>query len=115
MFPTGYLNENPDFAADFKTRYMTAPISGKNVRRQMLASMKFSSYSKLPEINLPTLVVTGSEDILIPPENSRILAARIPGAKLIEYPDAGHCFMSPKREEFLKDMTAFLNSQLETI
>jgi pimeloyl-ACP methyl ester carboxylesterase len=110
MFPAEFLNANPDFAADFKTRYMTAPISSNNVRRQMIASMKFSAYHKLPEIKLPALIVTGSEDILIPPANSHILAERIPGAKLIKYPGAGHCFMSPAREEFLKDMIAFLNS-----
>lgn len=47
-------------------------------------------WERLPEIRCPTLVMTGTRDIVIPPENSRILAARIPGSRLIEFPGAGH-------------------------
>jgi pimeloyl-ACP methyl ester carboxylesterase len=48
------------------------------------------SFDRLPAISRPALVVTGSDDVVIPPENSRILAGRIPGARLIEMPGAGH-------------------------
>jgi len=47
----------------------------------------------LPEIDCPTLVVVGSEDAISPPEEMRRIAGAIPGARLVEVPDAGH--MSP--------------------
>lgn len=40
--------------------------------------------------DLPTLVMTGTEDRLVPPDAARRLAAAIPGAELIEVEGAGH-------------------------
>lgn len=108
MFPWEFLADNPGYAESFRKRYMAAPVTPHNTRRQFVASMKTAMYSMLPEIKAPALVVTGAEDILIPPRNSHIIAERIPGARLIEYSGAGHCFMSPARERFLRDLFAFL-------
>jgi pimeloyl-ACP methyl ester carboxylesterase len=109
MFPDEFIQANPAFSENFRERYMATPVSSHNARRQLVASMKLGTYPDLPGIKSSTLVVTGAEDILIPPQNSRILAERIPHAELIEYEGAGHCFMSPKREEFLKDIFEFLD------
>jgi pimeloyl-ACP methyl ester carboxylesterase len=48
------------------------------------------SYDRLPQIRSETLVMTGEDDVVIPPVNSRTLASRIPGARLVEFPGAGH-------------------------
>lgn len=110
MFPWQFLADNPGYAEDFRRRFMAAPVTPHNARRQLVASMKLGTYSMLPEIKVPALVVTGRDDILIPPRNSHILAERIPGARLIEYSGAGHCFMSPAREQFTRDIMEFLES-----
>jgi len=48
-------------------------------------------YSELlAEIHVPTLVIGGRDDRLVPPEQTRRLARRIPGAQLTVIPDAGH-------------------------
>ena len=44
----------------------------------------------LADIAVPTLVVAGAQDALIPPDVQRALAAAIPGARLALLPDAGH-------------------------
>ncbi len=44
----------------------------------------------LPEISLPTLVLCGSEDGISPPVEMKSFAEKIPGAKFIEIPNAGH-------------------------
>jgi len=44
------------------------------------------------EIRAPTLVMAGDSDILIPPENGRILAEKIPGAEFRTIEGAGHLF-----------------------
>jgi len=41
---------------------------------------------------VPTLVIAGDSDRLIPPENSKIIASRIPGAELVMVKNAGHAF-----------------------
>ena len=46
--------------------------------------------STLASIDLPTLVIAGQEDPLIPLEESRQMANAIPGAQLTVIPEAGH-------------------------
>jgi pimeloyl-ACP methyl ester carboxylesterase len=46
--------------------------------------------ARLKEIDLPTLVLHGGDDLLLPVANGRILARDIPGARYREFPDAGH-------------------------
>jgi pimeloyl-ACP methyl ester carboxylesterase len=42
---------------------------------------------------IPTLVIVGSHDRLLPPSHSRALAAAIPDSRLLELKGAGHCTM----------------------
>jgi pimeloyl-ACP methyl ester carboxylesterase len=44
----------------------------------------------LPAIRVPTLLLRGSEDTIVPSEVSRYMADRIPGAELVELPGVGH-------------------------
>lgn len=44
----------------------------------------------LVTIDVPTLVIVGSEDALTPPSEARAMRAAIPGSRLVEIPGAGH-------------------------
>ena len=44
----------------------------------------------LRDIRLPTLIVQGSNDVIIPTINSYVLQQKLPNAQLILYPDANH-------------------------
>lgn len=48
------------------------------------------STDHLGSIRCPTLVVSGGLDPAYPPELVHVLVAGIPGARHVEYPDAGH-------------------------
>jgi proline iminopeptidase len=65
---------------------------------------------RLPEIAVPTLVVVGGEDWVCPPVASRILAAAVPSARLVEIADAGHFPFSEEPAEFARAVTTFLGS-----
>jgi pimeloyl-ACP methyl ester carboxylesterase len=108
MFPAEWLEANKDHFDDFRERYLRAPCTPHNTVRQFMGTTKLDTYDRLPSIAAPTLVMCGAEDVLIPPVNSRTIAGRIPGAKLIEYPGSGHAFQSQLREEFVRDLTDFL-------
>ncbi|HKV54297.1 MAG TPA: alpha/beta fold hydrolase [Candidatus Binataceae bacterium] len=79
-------------------------------KRHLDATYGLKTYDRLPQIKVPTLVVTGAKDVLIPARNSEILAERIPGAKLHIIPDAGHAFFNEARVEFLKVFVPFAQS-----
>lgn len=57
----------------------------------MLSSAgQHSADDLLPQIDVPVLVVAGGRDGFTPPERSRAMAAAIPGAELLEIPNASH-------------------------
>lgn len=59
--------------------------------RQAEAFTRWSgSYERLPGVRCPVLVITGTEDVIIPGRNALLLAERIPGARCLQVPGAGH-------------------------
>jgi len=49
---------------------------------------------RLRNLHVPTLVATGTEDIVIPACNSLALVNAIPGAWLAQFSGGGHAFMA---------------------
>lgn len=64
----------------------------------------------LSRIQIPTLIVNGDNDIMVPTVNSAELADRIPNSQLILYPDAGHGGIFQYHTDFVTRATAFLNA-----
>ncbi len=62
----------------------------------------------LQTIRHPVLVANGDHDIMVPSENSTDMAQRIPDARLIVYPDAGHGGIFQYHDDFLKEAKVFL-------
>jgi pimeloyl-ACP methyl ester carboxylesterase len=58
------------------------------------------SFSRLGEIHSPVLVITGSDDLIVPPVNSRIISERIAGSELIVIPGAGNGLMYQEPDRF---------------
>jgi pimeloyl-ACP methyl ester carboxylesterase len=50
--------------------------------------------NRLREIRAPTLIATGTADIVIPPSNALKLVNAIPGAWLTQFNGGGHAFMA---------------------
>jgi len=74
---------------------------------QLGAVMQHDTFDRLPEITNKTLVLTGKEDTLVDPGNSRLIADRIPGAQLIEFEDTGHVFFTEKADEVNRTLVDF--------
>jgi len=69
---------------------------------------QFDLMGRLGEINLPTLVVGSSEDLLTPPKYSEYLAASIPGAQLVLLDGAGHMMALERPDQLVKAISRFL-------
>jgi pimeloyl-ACP methyl ester carboxylesterase len=67
-----------------------------------------SNLRQLRELTMPVLVITGAEDVVTPPANSRILARAIPGATLALVPGAGHSFLFQRPRAIGDRLTSFL-------
>ena len=75
---------------------------------QAAAGMSFDAFDRLGEIRAPTLVVTGTADIVVDPRNSQLLAERIPDARLELVEGTGHLFFWEEPERFLRVVSEFL-------
>jgi pimeloyl-ACP methyl ester carboxylesterase len=82
------------------------PVPTSLVVRQILAAVGHSAERRLGEITVPTLVLTGDQDRLVPRDNSVHLARRIRGARLVELP-AGHCFPLERTDDVVRELFLF--------
>lgn len=69
----------------------------------------WNSYRRLPRLKVPTLVVHGEDDRLIPPVNGRVVAQRIPGSRFELIPKAGHILVTDQTKACVELMLEFLN------
>ncbi len=69
----------------------------------------------LAEIHQPTLVVHGSNDLIIPTVNGFTLQQRLPNAQLIVYPDSSHAPMYQYPELFLAHANLFLDADFKAL
>jgi pimeloyl-ACP methyl ester carboxylesterase len=74
---------------------------------QLGAVMQHDTFDRLAQITHPTLVLTGTEDTLVDPDNSRVIAKQIPGACLLEFEETGHVFFTEKADEVNRALIDF--------
>jgi pimeloyl-ACP methyl ester carboxylesterase len=80
-------------------------------RRTFASVMAFGDTADLARITAPTLLVWGSHDGLFDRAEQDRLVTAIPNARLIVYPDAGHCPNWERPERLVTDMVAFLEER----
>jgi pimeloyl-ACP methyl ester carboxylesterase len=66
---------------------------------QAQAAFVHDTSTRLPTVTAPTLVLHGTTDQVIPYLNASLIAAAIPGAKLITFDDVGHLFWLERHDE----------------
>src|SRR5512141_1835413 len=96
-----------DFDAFSKWIVNGERVSPKVLLQQMTAVTRHDAMKRLGDLSMPTLVLTGDRDRLIPAENSRRLAGAIPGARLVLLPGAGHCFPLERFEDTSRELRQF--------
>jgi len=92
----------------FKQGLLTTP---QEVSYQdLVACDEFDVMNDVKEIGVPTLIISGDQDILAPVKYGKYLANQIEGAKLHIIKKAGHYMMQEKPEEFNRVLLNFLES-----
>jgi 3-oxoadipate enol-lactonase len=92
------VNISPGYGADqsaYGTFYEMAtalPTPVPVIMLQAQAVQSHDTLSRLGEIQVPTLVIHGTVDEMLPYSNAVLIAARIPGAWLVTLEDVGHMF-----------------------
>src|SRR5215471_12217229 len=78
---------------------------------QLQGILAWEAYSRLGNIAAPTLVIHGESDRLVPAGNGKLIAERIPGAKLVMIPHASHLFLTDQTDAAHRFLLQFLEEQ----
>lgn len=110
LFSEAFVSGHPDFIEAFveiSMRYYQPPDA---FFRQFDACLRHDTVDRLGRICSPTLIMTGDDDPLVPPENSMILKELIPHARLELFPGCRHCFFMEQADLFNEKAVAFLKA-----
>lgn len=110
MASPGWRERDPDAFARLLATDLEAPPRRFAVARQQESIANWSSYDQLGQIGCPTLVLCGEDDGMVPPENSRQLAERIPNARLALIPQCGHLPMLEKPDDVARLVMDFVDA-----
>ena len=104
----GFAESHPEAIDEFVEIALHNPMRRDAYLRQLEACRAHDVADRLGEIDAPTLVLHGDVDPLVRIENGRLLAERIPGARLIVYENVGHIPEVECADDFNRDLAAFL-------
>ncbi len=106
----GYAASHPEAMDRIAETARYRPQSPEAYMRQLQACLGHNMSDRLGVIRVPTLVVHGELDPLVPVENGKYLAEHIAGARLILYPNTGHIAIIERADDYNRDVLAFLAS-----
>ena len=112
MFTPQFFEIGGD-AIDQLVRSLQAPgapamMGAEELLGQLGALEKHDVLADLPKIDVPTLVVSGKMDIMVPAIAGREIAGAIPGAEYVEF-ETGHGLMIEEMDTFNKTIRDFLD------
>ena len=108
LFPPAWLQSHSERIKEIFYRPMgNIPIETMGKQSMAIGTWK-GCCDLLAKITNPTLVIAGNEDLLVPPQNARYLAEKIPDARLILYENTGHGLMFQDPERFGNQVIGFL-------
>lgn len=110
---TGIGLPNPSIEGDERyrdwfVRYVRAAAGPGLLRRVMAANADLDLRPVLDHVTAPTLVIQRLDETWVPIENSRYLAAHIPGAHLVELPGVDHWPWLGDSDAALTEIEAFV-------
>lgn len=113
-FPPEWIRKNPNYLETFqKTTEIilsTTLVKQFNIVEDWLSRNWTGVCDQLQHISIPTLIITGAEDVSVPAANSLILVQKIPGAWLVQIKGAGHGLMFQYPEKFSEIVKTFLST-----
>lgn len=108
LYPKKWLDDHPGFIGTLPKS--EGQLSQASIEGQRMAITSWEGIcGRLEKIAHPVLFITGTEDMVIPPANSLLMAKRVRGSWLIRLP-GGHSNMYQYPETFSRCLLTFLEA-----
>lgn len=108
LMASGYAESHPEEMERIAEIGRCERVTQEAYYRQVRACLRHDVSKRLGEIQAATLVIHGENDPGLMVKNGINLARRIPGARLLLYPNTGHLLIIERAEEFNRDVLDFL-------
>lgn len=113
MAAPGYFERHPERLDELAQRGGGNNLTYDGFVRTVQAVNAFDERNRVAAIQSPTLVVWGEADPMISREGAAGLVERIPHARLVVVPGAGHVAFLEKTEEVTRIVLDFLRAPLQ--
>lgn len=104
----------PNIKAIMRENYLPLKhLSLNDVIKYFIVMPEINISGLLPQIRVPTLVLTGDRDPIVPPEQAQIIARRVATARLVTIRDAGHLPFYENPSEYQRAIVEWLDQNVE--
>ncbi len=109
----GFIDKHPDALTELMNYRFSNPVPPEAYQAQMAIGLGLLSPAaaydgKLSAVQVPTLILFGAHDNVVPAANAQLLAAQIPDSKVVILPNAGHMFPIEAPQEAARAVLEFL-------
>ena len=111
LFSRDCKNDPPPNIKNFISRVSTQRAPQKTIFKQYIAIQRFNSRKRLKRLGQPTLVITGTDDLIVPSRHSHDLHVRLPNARLHEIVGGSHALLDASAVELTHEIQQFLQKE----
>lgn len=111
LYSQSFIDNHREMVAEDIARRIENPILPYAYMLQLQACLAHDTYDLIDQIKVPTLVIHGDEDKLVPYENGVTLAKKIPNVEFLTVPGAGHIYVTEARDLVNNKVLDFLKNQ----
>ncbi|MED5578604.1 MAG: alpha/beta hydrolase [Nitrospinota bacterium] len=109
LFHPNTIDNRPEVVKFYDDNKRKFPHSKEELERRIKGMDECDVSEEIRNLKVPTLVICGSNDVLVPTENSRLITERIAGSELSIIEESGHHFYSEQPEKSSKIILEFLS------
>lgn len=103
-----------DLLREWPAAMRAEPMLPRSYFAQLAAVLGHRTGARLGGVTCPTVVVTGDDDVLIPPHNSRVLARLVPGAHLEVVRSCGHAIPASDPDCIVRSLERIDRTHMES-
>lgn len=111
QFATDYTETHMKEVDEYVAWRVAHPQPVYAYQRQFAAALVHITEDRLAGLRCPVLILHGAQDRVVPSDNARLLAARIPHAEVYLFRDTGHLLLWERAEEVNDRIIEFLSRQ----
>ncbi|WP_209123737.1 alpha/beta fold hydrolase [Alkalihalobacillus sp. BA299] len=111
LYSSSFIEANRVVIAEDIKKRIEIPTPPNGYMLQLQACLAHNTDEELSNINVPTLVIHGNADVLVPYENGVNLANKIKNAQFLTVPGAGHLYVSEATDLVNRKVLNFLSAQ----